>query len=45
MNAKAGAPATLPGRVVAGYGRRMLVEDTHGKRHRCISSGRSLRAS
>ncbi|MEL7449356.1 MAG: ribosome small subunit-dependent GTPase A [Pseudomonadota bacterium] len=44
MNAKASAPASLPGRVVAGYGRRMLVEDSEGNRHRCISSGRSLRA-
>ncbi|MEM9056913.1 MAG: ribosome small subunit-dependent GTPase A [Pseudomonadota bacterium] len=37
-------PGTVPGRVVAGYGRRMLVEDAAGERHRCISRGRRLRA-
>ncbi|MGI9263575.1 MAG: ribosome small subunit-dependent GTPase A [Gammaproteobacteria bacterium] len=32
-----------PGRVVAAYGRRALVEDLHGERHRSIMSGRQLR--
>jgi ribosome biogenesis GTPase len=33
-----------PGRVVAGFGRRVLVEDEALARHRCLVSGRRLRA-
>lgn len=32
-----------PGRIVAAYGRRALVEDERGERHRSIMSGRQLR--
>lgn len=32
-----------PGRVVAAFGRRVLVEDSRGERHRCMLSGRRLR--
>ncbi len=32
-----------PGRVVAAFGRRVLVEDTRRNRHRCMLSGRRLR--
>jgi ribosome biogenesis GTPase len=34
---------TEPGRVVAGFGRHVLVEDAEGERHRCMISGRRLR--
>ncbi|MGB5209081.1 MAG: ribosome small subunit-dependent GTPase A [Gammaproteobacteria bacterium] len=32
-----------PGRVVAAFGRHVLVEDTQGERHRCMIAGRRLR--
>jgi ribosome biogenesis GTPase len=35
--------APRPGRVVAAYGRHVLVEDADGARHRCLISGRRLR--
>ena len=44
---KAGVSATHaeaePGRVVAAFGRHVLVEDAGGERHRCMISGRRLR--
>jgi ribosome biogenesis GTPase / thiamine phosphate phosphatase len=41
MNTEA-APG-LPGRVVAGHGRRVVVEDSEGRRHACVLRGRRLR--
>ncbi len=35
--------STEPGRVVAAFGRHVLVEDEDGRRHPCILSGRRLR--
>ncbi len=36
------APSTHPGRVVANYGRRVLVRDSSGDTHLCIPRGRRL---
>lgn len=34
----------LEGRVVANYGRHLLIEDDEGKRHSCVPRGRRLKA-
>ena len=34
--------AAQPGRIVANYGRRLLVEDAQGTRHLCLPKGRRL---
>jgi len=43
-----GAPGSTqdaaPGRIVANYGRRLLVEDESGERHLCVPKGRRLNA-
>ncbi|MEM7283992.1 MAG: ribosome small subunit-dependent GTPase A [Pseudomonadota bacterium] len=36
------ATTQTPGRVVANYGRRVLIQDTAGNRHLCIPKGRKL---
>ncbi len=45
--ARAPAPATAQntraGRIVASYGRRVLVEDEQGQRHQCVPRGKRMR--